>query len=366
MDLFQVLSSETAIDPVASFLIKGTLLSLLLIAVSPLLRRASSAVRAAWWTTGALGVISIPLLGALLPVWAVGPFSYPFGTLARPVAGASVGGSIPTFGGVLLVVWAAGASLLLLRLLTATARIAWSGMTSDSVEGTPLGTLARTIRVRMGLPRGIRVVLSDQVEIPCTWGLRQPVVLLPSAAVDWPRERQRAVLHHEFAHVARGDYMGLLWLELARVVYWPNPFAWLVHREGRHEQERACDDAALAAGIPPVEYARHLIAVGRDLLDRTPPAGALPLVRRGSLRERVASLLETDTDRRPATAYRLLLTGAVIALIAAPVAAASPQWVCYAAAPTHAPTPAVTETAPAADALSPPVRWDRVPPGAAL
>jgi hypothetical protein len=69
----------------------------------------------------------------------------------------------------------------------------------------------------------------------------------------------------------------------------------------------------------------------------------------------VRSLLDPGTDRRPVTVHRLLLTGAVIALISAPVAAASPQWVCYASAPEAA-APIVTDAEP--DATEHPV-----PPG---
>jgi len=315
------------VDFVVFALIKGGLLTVLLLLIIRCLQRASSAMRAAWCTTGALAVLSVPLLTSLLPGWSIGPYTYPE-AFARPLAeGVAVGA--PVTGVILLGVWGAGVAILLARLLLHLGRIVAITDRGDDVAGAPLGQLARTIGRGMGLPRGVRVILSESVRVPCTWGIRNPVVLLPAAAATWSRGLQRAVLNHELAHVARGDYLGLLWLELVRILHWPNPFAWLLHRTGRHEQERACDDVAVRAGIPSIEYARHLVAVGRHVVGTSrPPVVALPMVRAGSLRGRVASVLEPGADRRPATMTRLLLTGVVIALLATPVAIASPSWVC--------------------------------------
>ncbi len=327
MELFRIPADEAAVDFLISALVKTGLFTVLLLLIARLLKRTSSAVRAAWYTTGALAVLSLPVLTSVLPGWRIGSLVYPFDVVGGALAGG--GGTDPaTVGAVLLAVWGAGVVVLLGRLVLDVTRIIAVTDRGDDVGG-PLANLARTVEREIGLSRDVRVILSNAVHVPCTWGVRRPVVLLPAAAAEWEPDLQRAVLHHELAHVARGDYAGLLWLELVRALYWPNPFAWLLHRTGRHEQERACDDAAVRAGIPPAEYARHLVVIGRQVLE-TPgsPIAALPMVRTSSFRERIASVMEPGTDRRPATLARLLLTGAVIALLAAPVAVASPGWVC--------------------------------------
>lgn len=332
MELFSNPADRAVVDFLFPALLKGGLLTALLLVIGRGLARASAAVRAAWCTTGALAVLSVPVLTSLLPGWSLGPLAVPEG-LARPLA-EGIGGGASAAGPVLLGVWAAGVAVLLARLLLQLGRIVAITDRGDDVAGAPLGSMARAIGREMGLPRRVRVVLSEAVRVPCTWGIRRPVVLLPAAAAAWPRDLQRAVLHHELAHIARGDYVGLLWLELVRVLHWPDPFAWLLRRAGRNAQEKACDDAAVRAGIPPVEYARHLLAVGRHVVAASrPPVAALPMIRTGSLRDRVASVLDPGANRRPATMTRLLLTGAVIALLAAPVAVASPHWICPGAEP---------------------------------
>lgn len=342
MELFSYPADRAAVDVLLSALIKGGLLTVLLLAIARCLGRASSSVRAAWCTTGALAVLSVPLLTSLLPGWSIGPFDVPE-TLGRPLSG-ETGAGVPAMLLVGLAVWGAGVVVLLGRLLLHLGRIVAITDRGDDVAGGPIGDRAREIARRMGLRRNVRVILSEGVRVPCTWGIRHPVVLLPAAAATWPRDLQRAVLNHELAHVARGDYMGLLWLELVRVLHWPNPFAWLLRRAGRQEQELACDDAAVRAGIPPVEYARHLVAIGRHVVGTSrSPVAALPMIRASSLKERVASILEPGADRRPATMARLLLTGVVIALLATPVAIASPSWACPEAAP---PVQAATSQTP--------------------
>lgn len=339
MELFDFMRGGAAADLLVSMLARGVLLTLLLLLARHALRRSSSAVRAAWCTTGALAVLSLPVLTTLLPGWEIGPYTYPLDALARPLGRDAAAGA-PTAGAALLLVWAAGATFLLGRLLLHIGRAVAVTDRGDDVAGGPLGGLARSIGLELGVSGRVRVILSDAVRVPCTWGVRRPVVLLPAAAAAWPEEMQRAVLHHELAHVARGDYLGLLWLELVRALYWPNPLAWALHRTGRREQEGACDDAAVRAGIPPVAYARHLVAVGRHAVGAAAaPAAALPMVRARALRARIASVLEPGTDRRPATMAGLLLTGALIALLSAPIAVASPSWICPASPPAVASAP---------------------------
>jgi len=341
VELFSNPTERAVIDFLVQALLKGGVLTALLLVVYRCLSRVSSAVRAAWCTTGSLAVLSVPVLTSLLPGWSLGPWTLPDGLLARPLAEGVAAGA-PAAATILVAVWAAGVTVLLGRLVLHLGRIVAITDRGDDVAGEPLGGMARAIGRDMGLARRVRVILSEAVRVPCTWGIRRPVVLLPAAAAAWPRELQRAVLHHELAHVARGDWVGLLWLELVRVLHWPDPFAWLLRRAGRSAQEKACDDAAVRGGIPPVEYARHLLAVGRHVVGATSSVAALPMIRTGSLRDRVASVLEPGADRRPATMTRLLLTGVVIALLAAPVAVASPGWVCPApdtAAPAALPHP---------------------------
>lgn len=318
---------QAAWQLVALYLPKGLLLSLLLLAGGWLLRRASAAIRAAWWTVGALALLALPALDSTLPAWEVGAPVTP-ARLFEPGAGAA-GGVAPSIAALLLVVWGTGVAFLLGRFATHLVRV-WSvTRRAEPVSGSPLGAEADAARARLGIRRAVRVRTCTEIEIPMTWGVWHPVVLLPASADRWPTTVRRTVLRHELAHARRADYLGLLLLELCRIVHWPNPLAWWLARAGRREQEHACDDTALRSGIGAAEYARHLVAVGRSaLLGRPRPVAALPILRRrSSLQRRVRAILEPDLRRGPTGLLGLLATGALVALLAAPVAALNP-WGC--------------------------------------
>ncbi len=91
-----------------------------------------------------------------------------------------------------------------------------------------------------------------------------PLILLPENARDWDEARLRAVLLHEAAHVRRRDCLAKYLAQGSRALLWWNPLAWMVAARLNHEQELACDDAVLAAGVPADAYATVLLDVARE------------------------------------------------------------------------------------------------------
>ena len=67
------------------------------------------------------------------------------------------------------------------------------------------------------------VRVSDAIGGPVTFG---STILLPPQCIDWDLPKRRAVLAHEGAHVANGDFYVLLLASLNRAVFWFSPFAW--------------------------------------------------------------------------------------------------------------------------------------------
>ena len=67
--------------------------------------------------------------------------------------------------------------------------------------------------------------------IPLTWGVVQPIILLPDDAEGWPESTRRSVLLHELAHIQRFDAGFQLIGRLAAALYWFHPLAWYaLHR----------------------------------------------------------------------------------------------------------------------------------------
>ncbi|NIQ57626.1 MAG: hypothetical protein GWN71_30855, partial [Gammaproteobacteria bacterium] len=174
--------------------------------------------------------------------------------------------------------------------------------------------------VEAGVQRPVRVLLSDAVTVPLTWGAWAPVVILPRAAATWPAERTRVVLLHELAHIERWDYPALLMTEIVCAVYWFNPLVWIAAKQGAMERERACDDRALYSGIASDVYAGHLLEIARAQVEAEAPRAAFALTRPWSLSTRVRMIFARGLDRAPLTRGRMLSAGLAALLLALPLA----------------------------------------------
>jgi HEAT repeat protein len=194
-----------------------------------------------------------------------------------------------------------------------------------TLRGGALHALARQVAAELGVRQPIRIILSRELEVPVTWGLLRPVVLLPSAARRWEAERRRLVLRHELAHVRRGDYAGHLLIELACALHWVNPFAWRAAHRARLEQEHACDDRVLGLGTRSVDYAEHLLDIARRFaVPAIPPRGALAMAAAATLPERMRAILDVGLDHRPAGRRTLLSLAAAGLLVGVPTATLHP------------------------------------------
>ena len=135
------------------------------------------------------------------------------------------------------------------------ARIARSARVADDKWTAPAGR----IMLQMGSSRKVRLLISEEIQIPVTGGITRPFIILPATAVQWARERYENVLRHELAHVRRWDTLTQALTELATAIHWPNPLVWFMGARMRRERERACDDQVLASGVTPSAYAQDLV-----------------------------------------------------------------------------------------------------------
>jgi beta-lactamase regulating signal transducer with metallopeptidase domain len=177
---------------------------------------------------------------------------------------------------------------------------------------------------------------------PMTWGIFRPVVLLPKAAVLWPRERLESVLLHELAHVRRYDSVAQLLSLMACALYWPNPLAWIGARALRREAEIAADDAVLLTGVKPSAYAGQLVDLAREFRGRAAFAG-LAMAAPSALEERVQSVLAPTQSRSGVTKMEALKIAGIGLAAASLLVLARPS---IAQADEPPPPPAVDEPAP--------------------
>ncbi|MBV8753385.1 MAG: DUF3471 domain-containing protein [Hyphomicrobiales bacterium] len=173
--------------------------------------------------------------------------------------------------------------------------------------------VARTSRpVRASWAAGIDVRVSDVVGVPVTFG---STILLPTEYVAWNTAKRRAVLTHERAHVAHGDFYVLLLAALNRAVFWFNPFAWWQLVRLAELAEIISDDAALEALEDRPRYAGILLDVARRR-QRAPVA--LAMARAATVRRRVERILAArEAPARADWRQRLLVAGALLPLVVA-------------------------------------------------
>jgi beta-lactamase regulating signal transducer with metallopeptidase domain len=169
--------------------------------------------------------------------------------------------------------------------------------------------------------------LCDRDTGPITWGVFNPIVLLPRTALAWPRERLHAVLLHELAHIRRRDSLANVIAQAACALYWPNPLVWIAAAKLRREAEIAADDAVISSGVKPSTYASELLALAQEFRARqTAFAGmALFMAQPSSLEERVESVLAPTQQRSGVTSMDVLKIAGLGFCAATAIALACPS-----------------------------------------
>jgi len=212
----------------------------------------------------------------------------------------------------MLIVWAAGAIVLLIRLvvawillsellrsaapntdsrLTQTFREAWLALGPDALgAGT---AISRSKSRRMP-----ELVFSDKLSGPAAAGILSPKVILPTSFARRINTQQlRDVLIHEVAHVLRGDQMIVLLQNVIGAVFWIHPLVRLLNRQLAQAREEVCDNYVLASTDAP-SYSRTLLTLSQLLDSPRAMTGTVGLfTSRWKLQQRVAGLLDEQRSR---------------------------------------------------------------------
>lgn len=181
---------------------------------------------------------------------------------------------------ILLTLWLTGAFILCIRRTRAALRMKYIAARSRAALNQP----------------GVRI--SAEIRAPLTWGLFQPLILLPSCAANWTPDSLRSILAHEREHIRRFDSLSHWLAELVCVAWWFHPCAWLARDRAAHERECACDDAVLRSGVRPSDYAVELLNLVSTLPTKGEPLMALSVL--SNFEKRIKKILIAQINRRPA------------------------------------------------------------------
>jgi beta-lactamase regulating signal transducer with metallopeptidase domain len=172
---------------------------------------------------------------------------------------------LPSWINWVFAVWMSGLFLFLMRLFVGLT--AGNFLVRGGVEfaDEALNELFSALCAELQLKNKPRLLQSERTTMPVVCGVFRAAVLLPAGAAEWTAERQRMVLLHELAHVARRDCLTQVVALAACAFYWFNPLVWFAARRLRVEREQACDDRVVSLGTKPSDYAYHLLEIARSM-----------------------------------------------------------------------------------------------------
>ncbi len=309
-----------------------------------LLRRSSAAMRHLVWTAAVAALLMAPPLSRVVPDWHVpvtkaggpGPVLTFAPSIPRPAATSQAPISPPPrdfalprqpvdYGAWAVFFWALGAAVLAIFFGGGAVHLARVARGASAIDDERIAGLAETAAQDLGVPRGrFRLRWSDRALTPMTWGLKRPVLLLPTAAAKWSDGRLRQVLIHEIAHVKRWDVATQAVSSLACVLYWFNPLVWWAARRMLVERERACDDLVLGSGAKPSDYAHGLLDIARSLgADWTTSRVSPAMARRSQISGRLLAVLDPEQRRQQARKPAVVAGMAVALALMVPAASLS-------------------------------------------
>jgi hypothetical protein len=113
----------------------------------------------------------------------------------------------------------------------------------------------------------VRILETRLYDVPLTFGILRPVILLPASILESGQESFTAILSHELAHVKRRDVLTARIAYLICCLFWFVPFAWSAYARLCLEQEKACDAGVLEQGLDRRKYAGCILEAARICLE---------------------------------------------------------------------------------------------------
>lgn len=268
----------------------------------------------------------------VLPVFQLPHHSVPSVAPNRPPLSEAAGIFSPSrhvlLAGILLVLWAAGVSVSLARLIRGLHVMSRVRRSWRPVPDARITALQSHIALALG-HNAPEIGISEQVGVPVALGWLRPVVLLPPSFLTRFNDHQLfQILVHECAHALRRDTLVGLYQRLLAAVLWFHPLIYVANWMLDRAREELCDNYVLQA-VAPTEYSRTLLAVAQSL-SPVPNGWFAPALIQMTrhLEDRVAGLIN------PRRCIMTRLTSKTTAIIALGFIGAAFVLSCFAATPT--------------------------------
>ena len=166
---------------------------------------------------------------------------------------------------------------------------------------------------RIGVRAGLYV--SERIAGPVTFGLMDPVVIVPPSVVAMRPHVHEAIAYHELLHVRRRDWLFEVIEESIRTVFWFHPAIWWLIGRIQLSREQVVDQAAIRLTESKERYLDALLAVALTK-STTALVPAPRFLRRNLLKKRIAQILQESTMTTRRLIASLTASAAALALAA--------------------------------------------------
>jgi beta-lactamase regulating signal transducer with metallopeptidase domain/protocatechuate 3,4-dioxygenase beta subunit len=220
----------------------------------------------------------------------------------------------PTLKAWLMLVHLLGALLFATLVIRQKFRLRRLAARAETPADEALQLMYDSLATQMKLARKPRLLLSPDNHSPMTFGIWNPVVLMPGILVETlPADELKVILGHELAHQRRWD-LWLSWMQVPiSAVWWFNPVYWLLLRRIRSVREDCCDDLVVASGLASGEgYCKTLLQAARVASGSAMAGAALAYIGESHpLRRRFQRIMSAKLITKP----RLAWTGILLILL---------------------------------------------------
>ena len=217
----------------------------------------------------------------------------------------------------ILLLLVLGIAFCLLRMILALISVHKLVKTSVAIDNDALHSQFESFKQQASVSKSIALRQSAQVPTPATVGWWSPTILLPADWSTWSKPETDAVLAHELAHVASGDYLSWVVARFAVAFHFYHPVVrWLATRL-QLEQELAADEAAANLLGNRKQYLHSLasLALATPAHQMTGPARTL--IPQQSLLTKRVEMLRTSKPHGSSKAPFVRLTAFAMTALAA-------------------------------------------------
>lgn len=215
----------------------------------------------------------------------------------RPAADISANKKVP-LSKIIFAVWISGAAV---TVSVFAASYFW-GIKKYSSARTAYNSEISKIINGFSVRKNVRIMISSRIFSPLTYGIINPIILLPKNITEYDGEQIKYAVSHELMHIKNNDLLWKLLVICALCIHWFNPFVWIMLLLFSRDTELSCDEEVIRNGADRETYALTLISF-KEKSSNTVFSNSFG---KNAISERIGSIMK----------FKKTTTAAVIAAIA--------------------------------------------------